>query len=366
MFAAKMMLVATGLAAAALASAPTTAPDDSSPALARLTRQLVRDGAPGALVLVRTPSGTEHAVTGVARRRPRVPLAIGDRFRVASLTKTFVATVVLQLADEGRLRLDDPVDRWLPGLLPHGDAITIRQLLDHTSGLFDYLDDRRFVRALIAKPGRFRAPRTLVGIATRHAPLFAPGRGWHYSNTNYIVLGLVIEAVTRSSVAVQLEQRIFEPLHLARTSFPTTAAIGGPHAHGYISFASVPRLHSLYDATAVESPSVAWTAGAIVSTAEDVTSFYAALVGGRLLPPPLLREMETPAPGSSYGLGLQQVETSCGRVYGHIGAGVGYRTVVYARPDGDHVAVAMINIDETYVPQSELEATAEATACSTK
>ena len=290
-------------------------------------------------------------------------MAARDRFRAASITKTFVATVVLQLVAEGRLGLDDPVERWLPGAVRDGGAITIRQLLDHTSGLFDYFGDRRFVRAVIARPDRRWSPRTLVAIAMRHPPLFRPGRAWHYSNTNYVLLGLVIETVTGTTVAQQLEQRIFRPLHLDQTSFPTTPLIEGPHAHGYIGFATLPRLHSLLDATSVESPSVGWAAGGVVSTADDVTDFYAALLAGELLPAGLLEAMKTPPAGGHYGLGLMRVETRCGRAYGHEGIATGYRSVVYAKERGSRVALVIVNIDETYVAQSELEAAAEAALC---
>jgi D-alanyl-D-alanine carboxypeptidase len=362
MLATKMMLVAVGLATAWLASAPATGEvrhfGTATPALERLSDRLVRDGAPGALVFVRTPSGLQHAESGVARRHPRLALTADDRFRVASLTKTFVATVVLQLVAERRLRLDDSVQRLLPGLVPPGGTITVRQLLGHTSGLFDYFDDERFVRAVLAQPGRVWSPRTLVGIATRHRPLFPPGRGWHYSNTDYVLLGLVAEAIGRSSIAEQLARRIFGPLHLSHTSFPTGRAIAGAHAHGYVGFATLPQLHSLRDATTAVSPSYAWAAGAIVSTAADISTFYASLLGGRLLPKPLLNAMKSP-----HGLGLQEVDTRCGRAYGHDGVGVGYRSVVYARGDGTRVAVAMINLDETYVSQRELDDAAEAAFC---
>src|SRR5262249_50271996 len=149
-----------------------------------------------------------------ARRRPPLAMDATDRFRVASMTKSFVATVVLQLVAEGKLRLGDTVERWLPGLVPNGGEITIRELLGHTGGLFNYYDDKRFVRAVVARPGRHWLPRALVAIATRHRPVFPPGEGWSYSNTNYIVLGLVVQAATGGTVAHQLEQRLIRPLGL--------------------------------------------------------------------------------------------------------------------------------------------------------
>ena len=370
MFLAKMLLVAGTTAAALLTSAPAITteripeypPSATSPALRQIAHQLVRDGAPGALAVVRTQLGIHRAQAGLARRRPRTAMAATDRFRVASITKTFVAAVVLQLVAEEKLRLDDSVQRWLPGLVPSGRSITIRELLNHTSGLFDYFGDQAFVRAVLAHPGRIWPPRKLVAIATSHLPLFPPGRDWSYSNTNYILLGLVVEAAVGTPLDQQLQQRIFGPLGLTATSFPTGAWIDGAHARGYVGFATLPRLRSLLDTSAV-SPSLAWAAGAIVSTGDDVTSFYAALLGGRLLPPELLAAMETPAPGVQYGLGLLEADTPCGPAYGHEGDLLGYRSFVYARPNGTRVALVMVNIDNTYLSRSELETAAETAFC---
>jgi D-alanyl-D-alanine carboxypeptidase len=361
MFIAKLLAV-TGIAVAGMLAAPTPATEPLT--LDRVTRQLVRDGAPGALAVVRTPSGLRRAHAGLARRRPSVPLAAADRFRVASITKTFVGVVVLQLADERRLRLDQPVARILPGLLPDGDSITIRELLGHTSGLFDYLQDDAFVHAVIAHPGRAWSPRRLVSVATSHPLLFRPGHGWSYSNTNYIVLGLVVEAVTGAPIGEELERRIFAPLRLGHTSFPSGLGIAGRHAHGYVGFATLPRLRSLFDATTVVSPSISWAAGGIVSNGDDVTAFYAALLGGHVLPRSGLAAMERTSESPHYGLGLFVADTPCGRAYGHIGIANGYRTVVYGLRGGRRVALVMVNVDATYVAQSELEEAAETALCS--
>jgi D-alanyl-D-alanine carboxypeptidase len=290
-------------------------------------------------------------------------MAATDRFRVASITKTFVATVVLQLVAEGKLGLDDPVERWLPGLVPNGSAITIRQLLGHRSGLFDYLDDRAFARAVVAHPGRAWSPRGLVAIATAHRPLHPPGSEWSYSNTNYILLGLVVEAASGTTLSHELQQRLFDPLGLSATTFPTGSRIQGAHAHGYIGFATLPQLHSLLD-TAPASASLGWAAGGIVSTGDDVTRFYAALLGGRLLPPDLLAAMETQSPDAHYGLGLLEADTPCGPAFGHEGDLLGYRSFAFARSDGARTALVMVNIDNTYLTRTELEAAAESALCS--
>jgi D-alanyl-D-alanine carboxypeptidase len=293
-----------------------------------------------------------------------------DRFRVGSVTKTFVATVVLQLVAEAKLGLDDPVDRLLPGLLPQGGSITIRELLDHTSGLFDYTEDAAWTGQVIAQPDRRWSPRELVAVAASHALLFRPGTSWWYSNTNYVVLGLVVEAVTGKTLGDQLRSRIFEPLGLAATSFPTETAIEGAHAHGYAGSGTLPWLPPkiLIDATTLVSPTSSWAAGAVLSNADDVTRFYAALLGGRLVRADLLAAMRTASPATlgtpwNYGLGLMQFDTACGRALGHLGDTVGYRTAVYAKADGRRVAVAMVNIDATRVSWGEIRSAAESALC---
>ena len=367
-----MFVVKTVLAASILAASTCTAPPAAGGSLRTPTGPpqqavvdgLVRDGAPGALAVVRTPRGTRRVESGLARMRPAVPMRAIDHFRVASITKSFVATLVLQLVAEGKLRLDDTVQRWLPGLLPDGRSITIRELLGHTSGLFEYEIDRPFVQAVIAHPGRAWSPRKLVAIANSHARLFPPGRDFSYANTNYIVLGLVAEAVTGSPIERLLEHRIFHPLGLNGTSFPAGIGMTGPYAHGYIGSATLRRLQTLYDASVVESNSVAWSAGGIVSTADDVIRFYQALLGGRLLPPNLLATMKAPSEHAAYGLGLQITQTSCGIAFGHTGVATGYRTVVYANERGTRIALVMVNVDDTDLDQYELDAAAETIFCS--
>jgi D-alanyl-D-alanine carboxypeptidase len=333
--------------------------------LRQIVRGLVADGAPGAFAVVRSPSGIRRAASGFANLAPKAQLRPADRFRVASVTKTFVATVVLQLAAERRLGLDDPVERWLPGVVPHGNAISLRELLDHTSGLFDYDEDQAWIAARFADPGREWSPQELVAVATSHEPLFAPGTSWTYSNTNYVLLGLVVEAVTGRSLADELQARVFEPLDLDSTSFPAGTALEGRFAHGY--FVSRPPLPppsgTLIDVSTILSPS-AWGAGQIVSNAVDVTRFFAALLRGRLLPAAQLETMKAEVVPHGYGLGLRISHTSCGEAFGHDGDVPGYRNVVWSSADGRRVVSLMVNVDSARVPWSELEAAAETAFCS--
>jgi len=338
--------------------------EPSSPALQRVVRSLVASGAPGAVAVVRTPKGTRRAAAGLARVQPPDRMQATDRFRVASVTKTFVATVVIQLAAERRLRLDDRVERWLPGLLPDGDAITLRQLLGHTSGLFGYDEDEAWTRARIDNPAREWSPRELVAIATSHPPAFAPGTAWAYSNTNYVVLGLVVESVTGKGLGQVLRERIAKRLRLGATSYPTGTAMPEPAAHGYV--VARPGLPippgTQLDVTTLLSPS-AWGAGQLVSNGDDLTRFLSALLGGRLVAGRQLAAMKAGVRDAEYGLGLMISYTRCGRAFGHRGDIPGYRSIVWSTGDGRRAAAVLVNVDDTRVPQGKLESAAVTALC---
>jgi D-alanyl-D-alanine carboxypeptidase len=335
--------------------------------LRRIVRRLVTAGAPGALAFVRTPGSTVGVGAGYADLSTRTPMHSTDGFRIASVTKTFVATVVLELEAEHRLDIDEPVERWLPGLVPNGGAITIRELLNHTSGLFDYAADDAHTQTVIADPGRRWSPYELLAVAFAHRPLFPPGTSWSYSNTNYVVLGLVVEAVTGRPLEQELQARIVAPLRLDATSFDVDAAVHDPFAHGYLGpHPGLPIAPgTLLDITALLNPSFGWGAGNMASNAADVTRFFSALLRRQLLPPAQLAEMTTgSAANSDYGLGLQKAHTSCGTAYGHTGDFPGYRNAVWVARDGRRAADVMVNIDTTHVSWSRLEAAGEAALCS--
>jgi D-alanyl-D-alanine carboxypeptidase len=273
-----------------------------------------------------------------------------DRAHIGSVTKTFVATVVLQLAAEGRLSLNDSVQRWLPGVIAgHGydpAQITVRQLLQQTSGIRDYNDDPVFqTEQALARTWQ---PRQLVDIALRLGP---PVHGWLYSNTNYILLGLITQKVTGQNPVTEISRRILAPLGLYGTSFPLTSTkIPSPYAHGY---------YGSLDVTNVENPSSAWTAGAMISTVDDVARFYRALLAGRLLPPAQQHELLAAIPvddtgelfAEHYGLGIDSVQLSCGTAWGHDGGYPGgFKTIAYTSQDGSRQAVMVYNDYRMSVP----------------
>jgi D-alanyl-D-alanine carboxypeptidase len=279
--------------------------------------------------------------------RAGTPVAWDNHFRAGSVTKTFTAVVVLQLVAERKLRLTDSVGKWLPGLVPNGAHITIRELLHQTSGIPDYcaLPGRNLCAPARRQMARRWTRRQLVKFAVQAKPAFAPGRGWQYSNTNYVLLGMIIQRATGRSLAQQLGPRIYQPLGLRQTSFPTTTAMPRPYNHGYdiLANGSWPS-----DLTAT-SPTIAWESGAMVSNVSDLATFMRGLMGGRLTTRRLLRQMKIPAPGSlpggkyalsperygSYGLGLTHYTwaSGCG-VWGHSGEFPGYFTVAFATGDG--------------------------------
>jgi D-alanyl-D-alanine carboxypeptidase len=336
----------------------------ATPILQRIVKRLVRNGAPGALAEVRTPTRVRHTAAGVSQRQPRVALRATDRFRVASITKSFVATVVLELAAEGKVSLDDTVEHWLPGLVPNDEAITLRELLNHTSGLFDYGDDQNWNQSRVADPQRIWLPKELVGVAVSHPPYFPPGAAWHYSNTNYVLLGLIIEAATGHSLGDELGERVFQPLGLGATSFPTAPGDESGLAHAYIGSATLPSLHGLVDVTSLLNPSWSWAAGAVVSNADDLTTFYARLLSGRLLRPDLVTAMRTVTPpAEDYGLGLMRIDTPCGQAFGHRGDFFGYRSEALSRPNGSRVALVMVNVDTTKLSWEELDTAAGNAFC---
>jgi D-alanyl-D-alanine carboxypeptidase len=325
----------------------------ATPSLRQLAKRIVDVGVPGAVVLVSDERGVRAGVAGWGNLRSRERFGPDHRFRIGSLTKTFVATIVLQLVAEEVLSLDDPVERWLPGLVPGGGAITLRHLLNHTSGIYNYTDDQAFLDAVVRDPLSVRTPEQLVAVATAHPPRFPPGTDWSYSNTGYILLGLVVEKATRTSVAEQLRARIVNRLGLTRTSLPSAATLEAPFAHGYLLPGNIelptPGDRPL-DVTAW-SPSWAWAAGAIVSTARDIARFYRALLGGELLAPRELTAMRTTTrifgTTDEYGLGLQKVSLPCGWGWGHGGSVPGYLTLALGTEDGSHLAVVLLNATPT-------------------
>ncbi|MGW1073093.1 serine hydrolase domain-containing protein [Streptomyces sp. NPDC002537] len=331
---------------ATAASADAGAGQDRA-ALREAMNELAAAGAAGVQVRVHDRLGDWTGSAGVRELGREEKPSTDGRFRAGSITKTFVATVVLQLVGEGKVGLDDPVDRFLPrfGL---DRRITVRMLLQHTSGLFNYTGEPKADGTV--DPGiplwgqefvdnRFHTykPEELVRIALSKPARFAPGTGWSYSNTNYLLAGLLIEKLTGTPYATQVERRIVRPLGLHGTSLPgTRTGIAGPHAHGYFGYQDSGKL-KVADVTEL-NPSWAGAAGEIISTTKDLDTFISALLGGRLLAPRQLAEMRkfnvTGDVGRD-GLGLFQVDFGPGcSAIGHTGGVQNYTSYMYSSADG--------------------------------
>nr|WSW68167.1 beta-lactamase family protein [Streptomyces sp. NBC_00995] len=358
----RRLLVLTGLAALLLAPsggpAAVADPQPTDP-LQRRVDAIHDTGVVGVSAEVTAPGTRAVARAGVAERGARSPMPPGGRFRIGSATKTFTAAVVLQLVGEGRLSLEDTVERWLPGVVrgagPDGACVTVRQLLQHTSGIPEVLPA---IAALNSVHGyraeRFRTytPQELAGLAMRRPEGVSAEATWSYSNTNYILAAMIIREVTGRSWDREVEDRIIRPLGLSGTSMPGTSPfVPGRHAHAYTAFgrstdtgtgAGTGRGAGI-DVTVLD-PSMAIGSGAVISTTHDLSRFYAALLRGRLLEPAELAEMtatvSAPGMGVSYGLGLGELPLTCGGTYyGHPGELLGYRTWAGVTRDGSRTAV---------------------------
>ncbi|WP_461028830.1 serine hydrolase domain-containing protein, partial [Streptomyces sparsus] len=321
--------------------------------------RLVAGGIPVAEALTTTATGSWFDHAGVADLRTGRARQVADHFRAGSITKTFVATVLLQLEAEGALDLDDTVERWLPGLLDangfDGRKTTVRHLLQHTSGLPDYTADREVLHHLTTgfdqHRYRTRTARQLIGTALRHRPDFPPGTGWSYSNTGYLVAGLVIEQATGRSWADEVRSRIIGPLRLTGTSLPgTRTTLPGPHPVAYSAPGADTAGGGPRDVTLL-NPSWAGAAGEIVSTVTDLNRFYRALLRGELLPDAQQSAMFDsvpldPAGTAGYGLGVESRTLSCGTtVWGHAGDIHGSAARTLGTADGSRVLTFHLNGD---------------------
>ncbi|NAZ83852.1 serine hydrolase, partial [Kineococcus sp. R8] len=298
---------------------------------------LVAAGAVGAVADVRDGDRTAAGAAGVADRATGAPAGVDAPVRVASVTKSMVAAVVVQLTEEGRFGLDDPVEAVLPGVLPAERGVTVRQLLDHTSGLpsSGALEGDTAEEVTAAVTRRW-SDEDLVRAALRRPWTSAPGTAFSYSNENYVVLGMLVRHVTGRDLPAVLAERVFDPAGMRDTTFPTTPALPAGALRGYLFPGADPAAGAV-DTTAQE-PSV-WSAGAgVVSTAGDVSRFFRALFEGRLVSPAGVAAMrEVGVEG--YGLGLLAGGDACGAVppqlvYGQRGNGVGYRALSLSSPDG--------------------------------
>jgi D-alanyl-D-alanine carboxypeptidase len=290
---------------------------------------LVADGAAGVLLHYRSPEQTWIGSSGLAELDTHRPVDPEGWFRAGSITKTFTAVVVLQLVGEGKLQLEASAREWLPGMPAE---ISVRQLLNHTSGLYNYTDDLPDPAGIVRDRYVRRDPRQTLDLGLGKPRLFDAGSSWSYSNTNYIALGLLIETVTGNAYGDEVRQRILQPLGLERTVVPGDEVdLPEPHAHAYLTVEGEP-----VDLASI-NPSQAWAAGEVVSTAADLNRFYAAVLRGELLAPAEQQAMLDVVPVddlSGYGLGIQCRRLPGGQVvWGHQGGFFNYLTFSFHSAD---------------------------------
>ncbi len=325
---------------------------------------------PGVLVYVDMPGqGTWIEGFGVSDIATKAPASADQHHRIGSVTKTLTAEAILLLVDDGKLGLDDPVSKYLPQV-PNGDNITIRQMLDMTSGIYNGTEDPRFNETLDANPEKVWTPQEFIDLSLKHPPYFAPGTDFHYSNTNYELLGLIVEQVSGKSLADFMKERIFKPLGMTSTVLPdwTTTAIPKPHGRGYLFGTNVDGMKA-YDAIVARNPagaivpwpvgkppvdatnfsiSYGWASGSAISTIRDMAVWAKALATGTLLRPETYKQQTTWSRHAHYGLGITE---ALGTFLGHNGALPGYQTLVsYDLQTGATVVVFANNQLEPNIP----------------
>lgn len=323
-----------------------SSPDELGPGLvARLDKAIAevrgQAGIPGAVVGLWMPGkGSYVRATGVADTTTRRPMSVDSFVRIGSETKTFTVTALLELVDDDRIKLDDPIAKYVPGV-PNGHRITLRHLAEMRSGLFPYTSDTDFIHDLLSDPERTFTPRQTLAYGFRHRNTFAPGAQFQYCNSNLVLLGLVIEKVSGHRLADFIHERVLGPAHLHRTLFPRGPGFPAPHPRGYTD-------QTLSGKTADATnwnPSWAWAAGAMISDLQDLHRWAPIVATGKLLSPATQRQrlktLPTGFPGTSYGLGIFKTNGWIG----HNGSIPGYETVTVYLPSKKATLVLMINTD---------------------
>ncbi len=332
---------------------PQAFPPDVAAEIQAEMDELTAGGFPlGMVVWIDAPEYRFAGASGSANLADDIPMSPEGAFRIGSITKMFTATVILQLAEDGVLTLDDPLAQWLPEVadqLPYGDQITLRHLLTHTSGVFNIVESDLYYGDLFAEAQIDEATGGVILDCVQRDPNdtlaryvygqdanFEPGSGWHYSNTNYALLGMVIENATGMPLAEAYRTHIYEPLGMTSTFLDCYEDTLVDVVHGYTGTGD-----TMTDVTELHE-SIGWAAGGLVSTAADLVTFARGLFGGALFDDPAsLDAMTTPAPGSSYGLGI----TVNGAYLGHAGFIVGFRSLLNYVPATDTVVVMLYNND---------------------
>jgi D-alanyl-D-alanine carboxypeptidase len=299
----------------------------------------VNDSLPGITVMIKTPSLTYNKAVGKADLKTGTERKYNDKIRIGSITKTFVATVILQLVDSGKIGLDDKLEKYYPDY-PNSSNITVRQMLDMTSGIPDYIEDPAVLKSFVYDRLDKYTPMQLYEITKSMKPDFPPGTGWKYSNGNYNILGMMIEKVTGNKIEDEITRRIINPLGLKNTIYPVTPYLEGQYSHGYMSDTLT---GELIDVTVID-PSIPWAAGCMISDLPDLKIYAKALANGIMISPELQKErLKFINTGVSkfvgYGLGIFSLEG----FLGHNGGITGYNTTMCYDTELDALILVSVN-----------------------
>lgn len=291
---------------------------------------------------------------GLASIEPKSDMLISQRFRIGSLTKTFTATVLLQLVDEKKITLDESIEKYFPDV-PNAKNITVRMLGDMTSGLYNYSEEKAFGDSMLADPKRKWKPEELIAVSLRNPVYFEPGKGWHYSNTNTTMLGVIIEKITGNTLPNEIKTRIVDKLQLRQTDFAEVPELWGSYPRGY-GEDDATWVYPLVDVTTKYDPSWAWAAGAMVSTIEDLKVYLKAMTEGKLTSKESHAERlkwGLNKPDIKYGFGIFEVGNG---YFGHNGSYPGFHNISVHSPEKNITAIVFYNTQSDRDPDSFLKA----------
>jgi len=321
---------------------------------------------PVAVVLLRTPQGEFTATYGTTQLGTKIPPTTDTYFRIASNTKTMTAAVIVQLAQEGKLKFSDPVSKYVAGV-PNGDRITIAELLDMRSGLYNYLNAPELSKSADHDPTRVWTPAELLAIGFAQPPNFPPDTDYEYSNTNYVLLGLIVEKVEGKTLAQAMQDRLFGPLGMLHTALPPSNAnaLLAPYSHGYlygsssVAFVGEPPYSAAVKAAATAGTlkpndytslnhSFAWAAGGAISTANDCATWIQALVSGHVFDAEYqqlwLDSLRPEKPGQEYGYGIIALRWGTNAIYNHGGETAGYQSFMGYDPANKITLIVWTNL----------------------
>jgi len=338
------------LVACGAAATTATGPADPDAALSSALHKLVAlsGGPPGAIAIVQTDSRMRVVTAGVGDVTARTAIGADDTLRIASVSKAFSGAVALSLVSQGKLSLADTIGTRLPTLPEAWRSVTLAQLLQHTSGVPDYIKNPEFIAALTADPLQSLTPMQLLGFVANEPLVFPAGSRYDYSDSDNIVVGLMVEAVTGGSYTTALDQYVSVPLHLVKTTLPDNAQLPDPFVRGYDVEVGKPPV----DVSTGLNPVLAWASGGMLSTPAELNQFVRGYVRGVLFSKATQAMQLQFVPGSSgppgpgtnaAGLGIFRYRTSCGTVFGHTGNFPGYTLFAASSPDGKRSVVVAVN-----------------------